>query len=200
MKKYLLILPAALLAACMATGPQKALDELATAMENNQGQAFLAHIDMPAFATNYIKNMTQDDDTLSSLNALGQMFGLGNVNELIGSVFDMQKHLADKLNRGVSSGELMAECSQATTPDCPWVPRSLREATVVELGPGAAIAKVTTPARLTSWLALRKVGDKWLVVGQAVLETTARTYATAPASGDGQVNPQNTSGPAATKI
>lgn len=179
MRKYILILAFFLLSACMATGPQKTLDELATALDKNNPAAFLALIDMPAFANNHIRNMTTNDDALSSLNALGQMFGLGNLDDLIGNVVDMQKRLSDQFTRGVSSGELLADCRQATTPTCPWVPQSLRDATIIELGPDAAIAKVTTPARLTSWLALRKISDKWLVVGQAVLEATARTYATA---------------------
>ncbi|HZF61713.1 MAG TPA: hypothetical protein VEZ52_08845, partial [Desulfovibrio sp.] len=50
-------------------------------------------------------------------------------------------------------------------------------AKITELGADAAVAQVTTPARMTSWLALRKVGEKWLVVGQAVMESTAREYA-----------------------
>lgn len=182
MKKYLLILGAALLVACTSSGPQGALDEMATAMEKNNSQAFLDHIDMSAFAANHIKNMTMNDDALNSLNALGQMFGLGNLDELIGTVVDMQKKISDQFNRGVASGELMADCARATTPNCPWVPKSLRDAAIVELGQNAAIAKITTPARLTSWLALRKIGEKWLVVGQAVLEATARAYAENPAS------------------
>ena len=54
---------------------------------------------------------------------------------------------------------------------------SLKNAKVTELGPDAAVAQVSTPARMTSWLALRKTGEKWLVVGQAVMESTAREYA-----------------------
>jgi len=57
------------------------------------------------------------------------------------------------------------------------VPESLKAAKITELGADAAVAQVTTPARMTSWLALRKVGEKWLVVGQAVMESTAREYA-----------------------
>lgn len=196
MKKYLLIASVVVLAACMATGPQKSLDEMAKAMESNDGQAFLACIDMQAFAANYVRNMTKNDDALSSLNALGQMLGFGSLNDLIDSVVDMQKRLSDQFNRGVSSGELMAECAQSTTPDCPWVPKSLREATIVEIGQEAAIAKVTTPARLTSWIALRKIGDRWLVVGQAVLESVARAYATAPVTSQPQKNQQNGGEPA----
>ena len=99
------------------------------------------------------------------------------MEDLLGSVVDMQARLQKQYMRGVSTGELVAQCAKADTPDCPWVPESLKSAKVVELGDGAAIAQVTTPARMTSWLALRKVGEKWLVVGQAVMESTAREYA-----------------------
>ncbi|MDE7370156.1 MAG: hypothetical protein K2N07_00120, partial [Desulfovibrio sp.] len=68
-------------------------------------------------------------------------------------------------------------------------------ATVVELGEDAAIAKVTTPARLTSWLALRKVGGRWLVVGRAAMEQTARQYALA-APAEQEAPAQGSPGPA----
>ena len=71
----------------------------------------------------------------------------------------------------------IADCTQATYPDCPWVPESLRKAKVKKLNDTAAVASVTTPAGITSWLALQKRGDEWVVVGQAALEDTARKYA-----------------------
>lgn len=179
MKKYLPGLCILLLGACMATGPQKALNGIADALAKNNSAAFLSHIDMQAFAANHIRNVTRNDEALNSINALGQLFGLGNLDDLIGNLVDMQKKLADQFNRGVASGELVAECAQSTTADCPWVPASLREAAITELGPDAAIAKITTPAKITSWLALHKIGDSWQIVGQAVLEATARQYATA---------------------
>lgn len=177
MKKIFLTGLAVLLLACTASGPQKALNDLAKAMEDNNPQAFLDQIDMAAYADNYLKTMTHNDEALSSLNALGKMLGIGGIDQLIGSVVDIKAKLRDRLVRGVASGELMVECRDATTPDCPWVPKSLREATVVDINPEAAIAKVTTPARLTCWLALRKRGEKWLVVGQAVLESDAKALA-----------------------
>ena len=73
----------------------------------------------------------------------------------------------------------MAHCRKAERPDCPWVPESLRNAKVVELGPDAAVASVTTPAGMTSWLALRKQGETWRVVGRAVMENMARAFAQA---------------------
>ena len=77
------------------------------------------------------------------------------------SIVDVEARLQGHFNRGVSTGELMAQCREAQTPDCPWVPESLADAKVTEIGPNAAVAQVTTPARMTSWLALRKVGEKW---------------------------------------
>ena len=179
MRGFILAAFAAFLVGCTATGPQKALDDLAQAMDKNNGQAFLAGIDMDAYAANYVSNMTNNDEALSSINAIGQMFGLGNLDDLIGSIVDMRKRLSDQFNREIATGELMAKCRQADTPNCPWVPQSLRDARIVEIGQDAAIAQVTTPARLTSWLALRKIDGKWLVVGQAAMESTAREYAAA---------------------
>ena len=42
---------------------------------------------------------------------------------------------------------------------------------------GLETSTVKITEAMTSWLALRKVGEKWLVVGQAVMESTAREYA-----------------------
>ena len=184
-----LVLPLALMlgllaAACVTSGPQKALNALADALNKNDGAAFLAQLDMKSFAVNHIKNMTKDDQALGALDSMGRMLGLGGMEDLLGSVVDMQARLQKQFTRSVSTGELMAQCGAAETPDCPWVPESLKNAKITELGPDAAVAQVTTPARMTSWLALRKVGENWLVVGQAVMESTAREYAqqkTAPA-------------------
>lgn len=169
-----------LLAACMSqSGPQKALDGLAKALDTNDSAAFLSGMDMTAYAGNHIKNLAEDDPALRALGSLGRLFRLGNVDQLLSGALDMKAQMEADFTRGVSTGELMARCRTADTPDCPWVPQALRDATVVELGEDAAIAKVTTPARLTSWLALRKVGGRWLVVGRAALEQTARQYALA---------------------
>lgn len=166
------------LAACdKPGGPQKTLDELANALKQNDSANFLAQIDMEKFTANHIASMTKNDETLSSLNALGNMLGLGNIDKLIGSVMDLRGKLTQELDRGVASGELVLQCGRSEKPDCPWVPQSLRDATVVELGENAAIAKITTPAKLTSWLSLSKIDGKWLVVGQAVMENEARHYA-----------------------
>ena len=174
----LALMAALLLVACTPeSGPQKALDSLARALDENNSAAFLSGLDMTAYSQNHIRNMAANDPALRALDSLGRLFNVGGVDGLLSSVLDTRAQMEADFTRGVSSGELMARCRGAETPDCPWVPQSLRDATIVELGDGAAIAKITTPARLTSWLALRKVGERWLVVGRAVLEETARRYA-----------------------
>ena len=173
-----LLILAALVAACVSSGPQKALNGMAEALKKNDSAAFLAGMDLKSFANNDIKNMTKEEAPLGLLDSLGRSLGIGGVDELLGSIVDMEARLHSHFNRGVSTGELMAQCRQAETPNCPWVPESLNNAKVTEIGSDAAVAQITTPARMTSWLALRKIDGKWLVVGQAVMESTARQYAT----------------------
>lgn len=193
--KYLLPLAAALLFACVANGPRNALDEMAQAMDSNNVSQFMSHMDMRAYTANYLANMTSNDAALSSLDALGSLFGLDGLDKLLGNMLDFNSRLSQKFERGVASGELMAECRASDKPDCPWIPQSLRDAHVIEIAPDAAIARITTPQRLTSWLALRKNGEQWQVVGQAVLESTARAYAQtrsadpAPAPGEKSPSP-----------
>lgn len=179
MKFYAVAILAFLLAACMETGPQKTLNEMAQAMENNNGPAFLSHMNMRLFAENYIRSMTRNDEALNSINTLGKLFGLGSLDGLIGDLVDMESRLTEEYRSEVSTGELKRACERADTSDCPWVPASLREAEIVELSQEAAIAKITTPIGITSWLALCKKEDKWLVVGQAAQESTASSYALA---------------------
>lgn len=167
----------ALLAACFASGPQKALNKLADALNKNDSAAFLSQLDLKTFAANQIKNLTREDQALSSLDSLGRMLGLGGMDDLLGSVMNMEARLRKQYTRGVSTGEMMVQCREAQSPDCPWAPEALKNAEVTELSDTAAVARVTTPARMTSWLALQKKGDTWLVVGQAVLESTAKAYA-----------------------
>lgn len=165
------------LAACEKTGPAAALEDMARALNRNNSAAFLARIDMSAFAANYISSMTRNDEALNSLNSIGELLGLGSLDRLIGSVVDMGSRLTREFDRGVASGELMAQCKASTRPDCPWTPQALSEAQVYQLNDVAAVAKVTTQARITSWLALRKNGGAWQVVGQAVMENRARELA-----------------------
>ena len=166
-------------AACTQSGPHETLDLMAKAMEENNAQAFMAQIDMPLFSENYIKNFTNNDKALNSLNSIGDLLGLGSLDNLLGSIVDFRAYLDRNFTRGVTTGELMAQCKTATTPDCPWYPSSLRDARIVEVGPDAAIASITTPARLTSWIALAKGPQGWRVVGTAIMEAEARNIANA---------------------
>jgi hypothetical protein len=195
------LVAASLCLGCQTTGAKKPLAAMAKALVKNDAGAFMAEMDMRRFSANVVRNMTSEDRALGVLDDLGRRLGLGGMEDLLGSVMDMESRMTRKFQRGVGTGELMAQCKVATTPDCPWVPDSLENAQITEIGENAAIAKVTTPARLTSWLALQRHGERWLVVGQAVLESSARDYAadrTAPARerksreaedrGDGTVN------------
>ena len=192
---FVLLILAALVAACVSSGPQKALNGMAEALKKNDSAAFLAGMDMKSFANNEMKNLAKEEAPLGLLDSLGRSLGIGGMDEILGSIVDMEARLHNQFNRGVSTGELMAQCRQAETPNCPWVPESLSNAKVTEIGSDAAVAQITTPARMTSWLALRKIDGKWLVVGQAVMESTARQYATgksAPAApaAPGEPKPQ----------
>lgn len=172
------VLLSALAAACLPSGPQKGLNALADALEKNDSAAFLARVDMKALAANTIKSMTREDRALSTLDVLGRRLGLGGMEDLLGNVMDVERSLRADFTRGVSTGELMGRCRKAETPDCPWTPEALKNARVKELGPDAAVAQVTTAARMTSWLALRRQGEDWRVVGQAAMEDAAREFAT----------------------
>lgn len=177
MRICLLICSALVLAGCTTSGPQKALDNLADALEENNPQAFLAQIDMQAYAASSMRSLTAGNEIAGVLNSVTQSLGLGNLDNLIGSFVDMRAQITEQFTQGVASGEMMADCRVATSPSCPWVPDSLRGAQIIQISSDAAVARVTTPARITSWLALRKIGEKWLITGKAVLEKTAREYA-----------------------
>lgn len=192
-----LALSCGLLASCLSSGPEKPLGAMADAMEKNDSATFLAQIDMPRFAANEARNMTNENEALNMLDSLGQDLGLGGMDQLLGSALNMEDKLRKSLTRGVSTGELMAHCRKAERPDCPWVPESLRNAKVVELGPEAAVASVTTPAGMTSWLALRKQGKNWRVVGRAVMENMARAFAQAGQAKAAPAAPAKTQQPAA---
>lgn len=167
------------LAACFSSGPQKTLKAMAGALQKKDTSAFLACLDLKRYASNEIKNLTRDNQALNSLNSLGRVMGLGEgmMDGLLDSVLNMESQLQRQYTRGVSTGEMENQCRAARTPDCPWTPDALRNAQVKEMGADAAVASVTTQAGVTSWLALRKKGEQWLVVGRAPLEDTAGAYA-----------------------
>ena len=166
-----------MLLACRAAGPERTLENVANALKNNDSTAFLAQLDMKALATNHVKSLTQQNKALKSLDSLGRMLGMGGMEDVFGNVLDVQTTMHDSFVRGVSTGELQAQCRRATTPDCPWVAESLRGAQVKSLGETAAVARVTTPEGMSSWLALRKQGENWRIVGQAILEDEATAFA-----------------------
>lgn len=207
MKRYIILalmfmLTGSLLAGCLSSGPEKPLQEMATALAKKDESLFLAQMNVNSYAVSQIINRTQGDTALRALDSMGRMLGLGGMEDLLGSVMDMESKLREEYMRGVSTGELMLQCRNTATPDCPWVPESLQAAKVKELTPTTAVAQVTTPANITSWLALAKKGEQWLVVGQAPLEAQAAQYAAeqikpaaspalqAPPKGDPKLEPK----------
>lgn len=168
-----------LLAACQTSGPQKTLNAAAQALTEKNSQNFMAQIDMDAFASHELVNLKQDNSLLSFAGDLGALFGFGNrMDQWLESAMDLKSQYTRTFTRMVSSGELVAQCTRSQSPDCPWEPGALKKAKVVEIDDTAAVAQVTTPANMTSWLALRKEGDTWYIVGKAVLEEQARKFAT----------------------
>lgn len=177
MKKLLCLASLFLLAACIASGPAKTLDTLASALTKKDSTLFLAQFDMPRFAAAHMHTITQENPALRTLDSMSKLFGMGNMGDMLGSLVDTQGSITAELHRGVSTGELAFDCGEATTPLCPWVPAALRDATIKELNATAAIAQVTTPTNISTWLALNKKNDAWLIVGQAALEEQAAQYA-----------------------
>ncbi len=167
------------LAACLSSGPQKTLNDTAKALTEKNSQNFMAQFDMDAFASHELVNLKEDNSLLSFAGDLGALFGFGNsMDQWLESAMDLKNQYTRTFNRMVSSGELIAQCTRSQSPDCPWEPGALKKAEVTEISETAAVARVTTPANMTSWIALRKEGDKWLIVGKAVLEEQARKFAT----------------------
>ncbi len=177
MKKFVILFFVVLLCACTESGPQKTLNNLAQALEKKDSDYFVSQIDMPRFAAAQINNMTKVSEPLRALDAVGRMLGLGGMEHLIGAVRDMQAKENERFMRGVGTGELMLMCKEAKTPDCPWVPQSLREAEIFDITEGMAVAQITTPTNISSWLALTKIGDSWKVVGQSPLKSDAENFA-----------------------
>ena len=167
------------LAACMATGPQKTMNTLADALEKKDAALFLANVDSKQYAANEIRNRTAQSSSLSALDNMGRQLGLGGMEDLLGAVMDTEKEVRQTFTRGINTGELEAQCRSRTTADCPWVAAALRAAGIKQLSETAAVARVTTPAGITSWLALHKHGEAWLVVGKAPEEAQAARQAAA---------------------
>ncbi len=166
------------LAGCKGSGPESSLEETAKALKAKDSGAFLAQVDMDAFASHELANLRQDNALLDFAGKLGSMLDLQtDLGALLNSVMNLKQQYTKTFVRTVGSGELVNQCTKAQTPDCPWDPRALEQAEVKKLDEETAVARVTTTANMTSWIALRKKGDRWLIVGKAVLEETAVRYA-----------------------
>ncbi len=161
------------LTGCVSADPQATLDKMAVALDKREGNTFLQYMDMQRFAAAQVQSMTENNTPLHALDSVGKFLGLGGVGDFLGTVLDVQKDSTEHFMRGVSTGELINTCTRAQEPNCPWVPDSLRAAKVKELSPTSAVAQITTPAGMTSWLVLAKEQEMWKVVGQAVLESEA---------------------------
>lgn len=177
MKKLCIVLTVCLLAACVSSGPEKTLYTVASALENKDSKVFLAQFDMKRYTAAHVQNITRENPALRTLSDMGKMLGMGGVGDALGSLLDVEGNLTSEFTRTVSTGELALACAQDTSPNCPWVAPSLRAAKVKELDATAAIAQVTSPTNIASWLALRKEGDNWRIVGHAPLEQQATRYA-----------------------
>ncbi|MCR5815134.1 MAG: YfbM family protein [Desulfovibrio sp.] len=180
------------LCACELGGKSasSALQEVATALEKNDASAFVAQFDLKACAANEIKNITEANEALSTLDQLGRRLGLGGMEDLLGNVFDVERELRQDFARKVSTGELALTCRKQQKPGCPWVPESLRRAEVEKISETAAVARVVTPEKLTTWLALVKEGESWRIVGWAVLKETAQAYAKGELAKTGKSQPK----------
>ncbi len=178
MKKYALMMGMTFaLTGCLASGPEKPIEEMAKALEERDAAKFLQHIDMKRFAASQVQNLTEKSKPLHALDSVGKFLGLGGVNDFLGTVLDAQKESTEYFTREVSTGELILQCTQSQKPDCPWVPDALLNAKVKELSATTAVVQVTTPTGMTSWLALAQVQDVWKVVGHAALENEAAAFA-----------------------
>ena len=61
-------LSAVLLTACMTSGPEKTLGEMADALSANDSAAFMANMDLKRFADNEISNKTKESRGLNILD------------------------------------------------------------------------------------------------------------------------------------
>ena len=169
-----------LLSGCVGSGPGKALHEVASSLERKDSAAFLAKMDTKRYAAAYMDNITQGNPALKALDGtIGRLFGKG-VTDLVNSVASVETQLVGDFKKRVATGELVNECTQAASTSCPWVPASLRAAKIKELGPDAAVAHVTVPGNIATWIAMSKIGEEWKVVGLSPQEEFAERYAKRP--------------------
>ena len=182
MKVFFSAACALLLTGCIGSGPGKALHEAASSLERKDSAAFLAKMDTKRYAAAYMDNLTQGNPALKALDsAAGRLFGMG-VADMINSVASVEEQLVADFKKRVSTGELVNECSQAASTACPWVPASLRGAKIKEFGPDAAVAHVTVPGNVATWIAMAQIEGAWKIVGLSPQEEFAARYAKNPPS------------------
>ncbi|MDO5536267.1 MAG: hypothetical protein Q4F72_01860 [Desulfovibrionaceae bacterium] len=167
------------LAACKEkSGPEKALDTTAKALKDKNSALFLNQLDINAFTYHELVNLRKDNTLLDLAGNLGSLLGIDNqLQELLVAASSLKEQYISTFTRTVNSGELPAHCSRSLTADCPWDPAGLEKAEVQLLDENAAIARVTTSANITSWVALRKKGEAWAIVGKAPSQETATLFA-----------------------
>jgi hypothetical protein len=180
MKRFLPAVCGLLLAGCIGSGPGKALHDVASSLERKDSTAFLAKMDAGRYAAAFLDNLTQGNPALKALDsAAGKLLGMG-VADMVNSLAPMEEQLVGDFKRRVATGELVNECSRASSTGCPWVPASLRGAKIKELGPEAAVAHVTVPGNIATWIAMAKIGGEWKIVGLSPQEEFATRYAKSP--------------------
>ncbi|MBQ7457248.1 MAG: hypothetical protein IJS54_06570 [Desulfovibrio sp.] len=150
----------------------------AKALEDNDAQGFLNQFDLKACALSQIKNMTDSNDALHTLDRLGRTLGIGGMEDLLGNVLDVEHSIKQQFVKKVSTGALVQECSRSEKTGCPWVPTALRNADIRTLSKQAVVARIVSPTKMTTWLAIQKQGEKWRITGWAALEDVAGQYAT----------------------
>jgi len=169
-----------LLGGCIGSGPGKALHEVASSLERKDSAVFLTKMDTGRYAAAFMDNLTQGNQALKMLDsAASRLFGMG-VADMLNNVASVEAQLVDDFKKRVATGELVNECSRAASTGCPWVPASLRGAKIKELGPDAAVAHVTVPGNIATWIALSKIGGEWKIVGLSPREDFAERYAKNP--------------------
>ncbi len=164
----LLIFACMCLIACKNESPKNTLNEIAQALEERQAELFLSHLDMPRFAKAQVQMLTEGNEALEAFDSVGKLLGLGSLNNALQAEIDITPKLVESFTKGVNNGELVLQCAKNTDPYCPWVPKSLENAQIITLSDNAAIAKVTTPTKASSWLSMVKVNGTWKIVAQAV--------------------------------
>ena len=167
------------LAGCESSGPKGACDRAASALEKKDSALFLAQFDMDAYAYHELVNLSKDNGLMKLTDQIGSLFGINDqLNDLILNATNIKGQTEETFRRSVANGEMAAICSRSTAADCPWEAAGLEKAKIKELNEEAAIATVTTKANVTSWVALRKKGETWVIVGKAPTEEKAALFAT----------------------